>query len=366
MEYKLYDLIVQSAATGLTLQNIDGSFPKGHDGPWNNEDTFLRTTSHWALLIAKAYELTNEKKYLYAVVKACNFLINQDARPYKYTFLCRENNPSKDKCNGLIGQAWVLEALILIGRQLSEQKFLEIAKNVIQVHPYDYNKHSWSAVEIDGTVLGECTTLNQQVWFSAMVVTLGNFLHDDQLLFAGMDFFSNLHKKITFTGGVIQHSYSQAQWKVKKWGRQLLSQMNKNEHNSFQMTLSISYLTFLLYGMAFAIDNSHISLNKEFFMKAVRYIESNYPYGYLENPCSYRWSYNPVGIEMAYVLQVFNHNIESFSLDNSRWLMKQFEGYFDFEKSLLNKNTADPDILASRLYEAVRLDNYRFNLPPES
>ena len=126
MNLELYDLIIRSAKIGLTLQNNDGSFPKGHDGPWYYTDTFLRTTAHWALLISKAYELTGEKNFEEATIKACDYLICNKARPYNLTFHCRAESSDKDQCNGLIGQAWVLEALIVIGQQLKEEKYISV------------------------------------------------------------------------------------------------------------------------------------------------------------------------------------------------------------------------------------------------
>jgi len=197
MEYDLYDILTRSALKGLTVQLNDGRLSEGHDGPWYNQDTSLRTTAHWALIFSKAFELTKEKQYQDAAIRACNFLISKEGRPYNYAFFCRRSTSPKDKCNGLIGQAWVLEALILVGHQLSREKYLKVAKEVILLHPYDFINHSWSSIEIDGSTLGEHKTLNQQIWFTCMALIPGEILNEKYLLGVGSDFFYTSTKKFS-------------------------------------------------------------------------------------------------------------------------------------------------------------------------
>lgn len=376
MEYSLYDLLVKSAYRGLTLQLENGSFPKGHDGPWNHDDTHLRTTAHWTMLLLKAYKLTGDKKFHESACKALEYIADDHARPFNFSFHCRNSKQGINRCNGLIGQAWVLEPLITAGMQFNEPEYSTLARDVIRLHPYNFESHAWSAIDIDGTDLGEYKTLNQQIWFGAMAHTLGINSQDENILCLSRDFFSNLPKKINqFDGGIIYHTYTNDRFLMKRWTRNLVRKTNKNGEHSFQRILSISYMPFLLYGIAYIIDTFSSDFGTVFddigFLKrAAGYIEKNFPYGFLESPDSYRWSYNPVGIEMAYILQVLSDKEKTSDLiqkwtDESRvprWLIKQLEGYFDFKKQLLNKNTSDPEILSSRLYEAVRLKDYKLNL----
>ena len=128
---------------------------------------------------------------------------------------------------------------------------------------------------------------------------------------------------------------------------------------------SLGYLTFILYGFAivyrYCYDETFWQdLNlKRILWASIHYVNSLFPYGYLEQE-GFRWSYNPVGIEMAYVVETFNDYLYLNYSDSDiiKWLQKQFGGYYDFDAQLMCKNTGDPITLSARLYEAARLKNY--------
>jgi hypothetical protein len=40
------------------------------------------------------------------------------------------------------------------------------------------------------------------------------------------------------------------------------------------------------------------------------------------------------------------------------WLTLQFQHYYNADRGLMDRNTVDPTVLAARLYEATRLQNY--------
>jgi hypothetical protein len=94
----------------------------------------------------------------------------------------------------------------------------------------------------------------------------------------------------------------------------------------------------------------------------LNYILKNFPYGYLESFNSFRWSYNPVGFEVYFALNEFQHILE-LDVDmeaEKRWVELQITGYYDLELKLMNKNSCDPVVLISRLYEAIWLPNLPF------
>ena len=55
---------------------------------------------------------TSEEKFKKAALACTEYLSGQKARPYGKTF-CHRKSDSKDKCNGLIGQAWSIEAIAI-------------------------------------------------------------------------------------------------------------------------------------------------------------------------------------------------------------------------------------------------------------
>ena len=64
------DLIRTSAVQALSLQRQDGSFPPGHNGPWNDVDTPARVTAHWLVLLTTAYRVTNNAAFQSAAIAA--------------------------------------------------------------------------------------------------------------------------------------------------------------------------------------------------------------------------------------------------------------------------------------------------------
>ena len=78
----------------------------------------------------------------------------------------------------------------------------------------------------------------------------------------------------------------------------------------------------------------------------------------LENN-EYGYPYNPTGIEMAYALEVFGHDVRA---SQERWLAEQLRRHYDFGAQRLSLATPDPTTLAARLYEATRLPNIALRL----
>jgi hypothetical protein len=380
LKIDLYQYLVRSAQVGLTMQKKEGWFPEGYNGPWRHKATPVRATAHWALLLYKAYELTGNRSFFDAAIRACDYLTNKKNRPFGYTFYCRRGTLVNDHCNGLIGQAWAVEPLIVIGRRADNKKYLNIAREVLALHRYSFEQHAWCTLEIDGKELGINRNLNQQVWFSTMALILGRFLDDNSLLKKSRDFFAHVSSLIEFLDdGLIKHIFrvrgEERKW-FDDWRRILQALVQRFGKISVPISvkrrvavLSLGYLTFILYGfsLAYRYCNDepfwHDSKLRMTLLTSIHYVESHFPYGYLvEN--GFRWHYNPVGLEMAFVLETFNvlFDLDSSSRGITKWAQKQFEGYYDFDADLLCKNTSDPLTLAARLYEATRLENYTFSI----
>ena len=85
-------------------------FNGGHNGPYNDSETPVRNKGHWLIIFSKCFELTGKQIYLDTVRKLAEYLVSKESRPYGYSFHHRLKEV-KDKCNGLIGQAWTFAAL---------------------------------------------------------------------------------------------------------------------------------------------------------------------------------------------------------------------------------------------------------------
>ncbi len=85
------------------------------------------------------------------------------------------NNPEKDFSNGLIGQAWVIEALDYAARKLGDDRLVKLAEDVFLRHPFDERKGRWQVVNVDGSYDPVDMTFNHQLWFAAA----GSFLKEN-------------------------------------------------------------------------------------------------------------------------------------------------------------------------------------------
>ena len=162
----IYDILVGSAWAGLDLQRDDGSFPPGRNYTYDEPETPVRTTSHWLNILTKSFEITAEEQFEEAAHRAIDYLLTDEIRPSGYTYHCRKID-SKDKCNGLVGQAAPIQALTRASDVFDRDGAQQTAEEVFSVHPFDDGLGLWERVEIDGTPLSFDRTLNHQIIFAA-------------------------------------------------------------------------------------------------------------------------------------------------------------------------------------------------------
>ena len=163
---RLNKMILKIAENNSKLQNEDGSFPPGHNGPYHDTETPVRNSGHWLITFSKCYKLTNKSKYKDKVYQLAEYLTTEDARPNGYSFYHR-NKKGKDKCNGLIGQAWTFEALTEATKILKDNKYALLAEDIFFQHTFNEECGLWNRLEIDGKILPIDRTFNHQLWFAA-------------------------------------------------------------------------------------------------------------------------------------------------------------------------------------------------------
>lgn len=350
----LYEYIEKSSSAALLMQNNNGSMPSGHNGPYHDVETPVRNTSHWLITFLKAYKITGDKKYLEGARQAGSYLAGHEARPMRATFWHRKN-PEKDFCNGLIGQAWTLEALAEAVEPLDDSNLYRIAEEVFLLHPFDMEAGIWRRVGVDGMYLPIDGTFNHQLWFAAVGGLLSPYsskvrervkrfvdrlpylvnLYPSGLIRHKLFLNSNIFKKAKRLAGMVKIIYS----KVKK--QEVYKATGYHQFNLYALAL----LKRIFPTNDFWESKEFISLWKFARSKKYRYdLESNL-YGY---------PYNPPGFEMAFALEVFSLNSVA---EQSRWVREQFKRCFNFDNNLMVLNTVDPMTHAARIYEATRLRN---------
>ncbi|MDG6250543.1 hypothetical protein [Methanocalculus sp.] len=373
---KLSDFLVSVAENNIRLQNANGSFPAGHNGPYYDSETPVRNSAHWCILYAKCYELTGNEKYAQIVQKIADYLISKQSRPYGYSFHCRDKK-GKDQCNGLIGPAWTFEALVEASKITADTKYSSIAEEVFFQHEFDETCGLWNRLEIDGSVLSVDKTFNHQLWFASCA----SLIHGEkrsEIEDIVLIFLDKIPENLTIMeNGLIFHKIHEKQNFRKKmiaWGKEkarlFFTQLqNHNVSGSFmdhtvvqsilrdEISRSVGYHSFNMYAFSMLKEefSDHHFWNSKLFMKTVDYVLSKDYSNNLERN-EYGYPYNPPGFEVPVVLfKLADLKNEEFIEMSREWINKQLNLCYNEKTSMMDKNTADPHTHTARFYEITRL-----------
>lgn len=382
---EVLEIIGQSA---IDKQRSDGSFPSGNNGPHGDSETPVRNTSHFVLLFAQLFEETNNELYRRSAIDGFEYLSRSEVRPYGVTFHHRNNE--KDCCNGIVGQAWTIEALAEMATVLDMDEPVDIAEEVFLLHPFDYNLGLWKRVEIDGDILCFDSTLNHQIWFAAAGGLLTKHHDvDSEINRQVIRFLDRLDELVDVSeeglikGGSLSFLEYPYALRSDNRGRivfvDIAMKLPVFESNFVRDSIlkftplsrlpptnadkrekAIGYHSFHLYGLALlkSAYPDHAIWTSDWIQQALEYAESPSFISELgESIMGY--PYNISGVEMAFVHDVFgtgNRDVQR------RWLQRQFDHTWDSEDEMLSRNTPDPRTLTARLYEATRLSDYDFEI----
>jgi len=369
---RLTEILELSAYAALRLQGRDGAFPAGHNGPWQDPETPIRATAHWALVLYEAYCRTRRQEFLDGAIQACDYLVAEEHRPHGATFTCRLPKEGKTRCNGLVGQAWAVEPLILIGGGLQAPEYLRVAETVLKLHPYDKWTHGWRTVEIDGQIGGVDRACNHQIWFCAMNLLIEPILRDPDsaLTVSARDFTRHLVRTTRLTNrSLFAHIPRHSPVGALREGasRLLTRQYRRGLGPAFdQDYLSAGYHSFVLYGLALLRDYLPIQEGSVPTRLGERIgrgigIGGDHVWKLAPGENVFSYGYNPTGIEMAFALLKFPGLALSYAASGpgpEEWWARQVARHFNPSTGLMDRDAPDPMALAPRIYEAIRLPDW--------
>ncbi|MCU4753051.1 agl cluster protein AglQ [Halobacteria archaeon AArc-curdl1] len=383
---RLHDLLVDCAEGVLENQDAEtGALPPGHNGPWDDPETPVRNTGHWAITFLECYDHTGEQRFRDAAENAISYLRSEDARPHGQTFHHRQSG-EKDRCNGLVGQAWSIEALTVAATRLERPELIELAEAVFLAHPFDDYLCAWNPVEIDGTVKPVDMTFNHQLWFAAAGGLLAKHPESgDEVNRQVRRYLDALEANLNvYENGLVYHPFK-PDFDVRKYGTIFLEGVKAGTAHTMILGVlrgmlggddgdeeetegwaykSVGYHSFNLYAFALLKEAypEHPFWRCSKFQRTLEYATDEAYVDALDgNP--YGYPYNCSGIEMAYVLEVFGHDVAS---EQRRWLERQFARTYDAEAKGMTRNNPDPTTLTARLYEATRVPDLEFELEDQA
>ena len=359
----LHQILTTVADLSITLQQSNGSFSSGHNGPYHDPETPVRNTAHFLYLFAELYSRTGSSTYKRAGEGAIEYLTSSAARPYTKTFYHRDK-AGKDRCNGLVGQAWCIEALVRAATAYDRPDCYALAEEVFLLHPWDENVTVWKRVDVDGTVLSHDGTFNHQLWFAAAAAQLVETSAAQQ---RAKLFLENVASRVeTYPDGVIFHgSVMRCLWGCLKNGpkelvREIRSRRRKRTQREELRSKSVGYHAFNLY--AYALLRSAYPRNlvwqKELVQRLLEPCESTSFNDELSDS-EFGYRYNISGVELAYAVRVLR---DDRSLSET-WLNRQFDLTYLSSSQPLSRGTVDLHTASARIYEAARLpDDYEVSI----
>lgn len=353
----LNQFIFSCAEYGVEIQRPDGSFPAGHNGPYCDPETPVRCTAHFLYLLSWAYSLSEDQKFKKACFSAIDYLKSENVRPTGMTFHCRDKN-GKDRCNGLVGQAWVIESLVRASEVFQRKDCYQLAEDLFLLHPWIDGVSLWRRVDIDGTVLPIDQTFNHQLWFAMAASTLNN---TPLAIERCQSFLRNVASNVELYGdGVIFHKSSMQKLNnvhhlgAKACIYMVKSLVMKKERMRQLHSKSVGYQGFNLHALAVLKKNlPHESFWKSGLLEKLfascesvdfirKIIDSDYGY-----------FYNLSGFEIALAYEV----LWSDSDKAQQWIDRQFMYSYDEYGNIDVEKVKDINTARARVYMLSLLQN---------
>ncbi len=359
MDKEIFDLLVRAGELALKRQNQDGSMPSGKNGPHNHNMTPARNTGHCSILFTYLFKLTKKKKWKKASIKCIEKLLQ--LRPLNGSFHHR-NEHYKCGYNGLIGQAWSIEALIYSAKILGERKYLIEAKKVLKLHKFNDGLSLWHELDLHGYARGISMTLNQQIWF--MAVALKSFKRNNKMISYANSFLNNIGKYLrTRNNGLL---YTAIYADNKHILKTFYKEFSKLYSQKKRERLDYGYHSFVLVGLGelFEMIPSHNFFKSKKFIRILKFcFSSKFKNNVIKSKFGY--GYNVTGLEVAYIYSVFKNFLSKNEFKVAHEMFEyQIKNHFsEINKGLLANNSQDIETLAVRLYEVYRIKNsfWRWN-----
>lgn len=352
----LDDMIDKFLLHHIQSQNSDGSFPSGMNGVYGDPETPVRNTAHFLYLLSNTYKKNENERIKDSAYKAISFLMSELARPHGFTFHCRKKT-GKDKCNGLVGQAWAIESLIEASSAFNRLDCYDLAEKVFLLHPWHAATGLWQRVEIDGETLSYDSTFNHQLWFASVASKL---VATPEAQRRSLIFLKKVAARPSlYSDGTIFHdslmgrSVNYLSLGLKPFFSQLKRSYAVDTRKNQLYLKSVGYHAFNLH--AYAVLKEQFPENefwKSKVIKKITVVTCTEQFRKALDESEFGYYYNISGFELSFALAVLSPD----SFDLKEWVDIQFEKTFLDDVNPLSNGAKDLNTAVARFYEVAYLD----------
>lgn len=176
--------------------------PSGFNGPYLDFETPVRNTAHWLVTYSNMYLITKQNKYCYIANNLKNFFVKSNLYQIDNHYIHRYKK-GKDSNNGVIGQAWVIEALCSYAKIFQDKEVYKFVLNLSQQYTFNENISLWAAVDVINGTNKIDYTLNHQLWYAYSLSLLDDEFHNKNII----KFLNGLHSGVIrcAENGLINH-----------------------------------------------------------------------------------------------------------------------------------------------------------------
>ncbi|WP_273150249.1 hypothetical protein [Methylophaga thiooxydans] len=340
--HKLVDVSKYSLAAQYRLNNEYSCMGAGVNGPYYDLETPLRNSAHWLITAAVIYQTENDDVIRTDAERLLNYLL--DNPHMRNGVAIHRQKPGKDWCNGVIGQAWMIEALLVAGHILNRADAVGHAWQLASTYSFSSSAKAWVKIDPANGKQRVDYTLNHQLWYAAAIAMLNDASVNKQI----MEFLDALNAgAMRIRGsGVIKHLLYTSTFK----GLMLRLRYRFSELKSWDavITKEVGYHLYNLHPLARLKCHfpEHAIFQSPLMKSALDTAFSDDFVSLLQNN-KYAYPYNSPAFEYPLITSVFQYHADNCE---KTWHTQVLET-FDEEVRSFSRNCPDPMTLNARVYE---------------
>lgn len=302
------DLLIRFADSLFSLCNNPSNLSSppiffAKNGPYNEPETELRSLSHYSILFYTAYIICDQPKYkLLAnslLERLCIKLSLDPSRVQRSPF-----DPRRDQVNGVIGDAWILEALCFHYKYQRSNHARVAIVDILSSYETSESKYY---KRIGSSIIDK--TFNHQLWFHSFLRQIYTLIPEFSNTYVNLLSDSNFIQPSFYLNSTIKHNHYSYP------SSSSLYRLLKHQCKAFALfPKSIAYMPFNLLGFCHLFPS--LSANSRSIL------DSSLSNLSLSNPLKQHFllshkcgmTYNPVGFELLVYCHTFNINPLEFNL----------------------------------------------------
>lgn len=328
----------------------------GHNGPYFDIETPVRNTSHWVITYSILYLETGDESYEAMAKQLLDYLMGASIYEKNQVLIHRQKT-GKDWCNGVIGQAWGIEALVVAGHILGRDDALQKAHQLAGAFDFSFSVAAWVRKDPYTGKAQIDYTLNHQLWYAAALAMLDEEQYDTQINHF-LDALNAGGLRLRRSGCINHLFFANSPKAVILRARYKLAELKRGTEVHAK---ELGYHLYNLHPLARLRQKfgGHALFSSDTLRRAVGFAFSeSFMLGLEDNKFAY--PYNAPAFEYPSIARVF-HQDDRFV---ERAWEKQIEKTFDESMQAFYKNCPDPLTLNARIYEYL-IDSFYMKLNRE-